>query len=55
MKCPNGFHSQEGKIITGKNFDICRFIWETCPLCSGTGRVTLLRWILAKIGATHVL
>ena len=25
--------------------------WHGCPMCHGTGRVTLLRWILAKIGA----
>ena len=27
----------------------CVLVTE-CPVCSGTGRITLLRWILAKIG-----
>jgi len=48
-KCKGTF--KEFIIYIDENGDSgCGGAIQDCPVCSGTGHVTLLRWILAKIG-----
>ena len=54
ITCPK-CEGKTWRIDTGPCDNIEDYMVETCAFCSGTGRVTLLRWILAKIGVTHVL
>jgi len=49
-KCGDAHETAEALRIKDPSLPKC-----DCEVCSGTGRVTLWRWILAKIGVTHVL